>query len=145
MVSAWPESGLGKLHVMISDADRRGARIIWDFHQLRHQPHRCDALEPNREDVLGAAAVPAGVLAQAWRGGARQARVARLLRASVTTVVSLDRGAALRTGALCAAAGTSDVVDASVAVCAQERGHAVVTTDPGDLRALDPALRLLTP
>ena len=30
-------------------------------------------------------AIPAGVLAQAWRGGARQARIARLLRASTTS------------------------------------------------------------
>lgn len=34
---------LGKLHVMISDADRQDARIIWDYHQLRHQPRPCDA------------------------------------------------------------------------------------------------------
>ena len=36
-------------------------------------------------------AIPAGVLAQAWRGGAGQARIARLLRASVTSVVPLDQ------------------------------------------------------
>ena len=35
-------------------------------------------------------AVPAGVLAQAWRGGRRQARIARLLRASNTFVIPLD-------------------------------------------------------
>ena len=35
-------------------------------------------------------AVPAGVLAQAWRGGGRQARIARLLRASNTFVIPLD-------------------------------------------------------
>jgi uncharacterized SAM-binding protein YcdF (DUF218 family) len=28
---------------MISDADRQDARIIWDYHQLRHQPRPCDA------------------------------------------------------------------------------------------------------
>jgi uncharacterized SAM-binding protein YcdF (DUF218 family) len=28
---------------MISDADRRDAQIIWDYHQLRHQPRPCDA------------------------------------------------------------------------------------------------------
>ncbi len=90
-------------------------------------------------------AIPAGVLAQAWRGGARQARIARLLQSSVTVVVPLGRRAALRAGTLCAAAGTSDVVDASVALCARERGQPVITTDPGDLRALDPSLVLVTP
>ncbi len=28
---------------MISDADRQDAQIIWDYHQLRHQPRPCDA------------------------------------------------------------------------------------------------------
>ncbi len=28
---------------MLSDADRRDAHIIWDYHQLRHQPRPCDA------------------------------------------------------------------------------------------------------
>jgi len=90
-------------------------------------------------------AIPAGVLAQAWRGGSRQARLARLLRSSVCTVVPLDQRSALRIGALCAATGTSDVVDVSVALCARDRGHAVVTTDAADLRAIDPSLPLITP
>jgi hypothetical protein len=37
------------------------------------------------------------------------------------------------------------VVDVSVVVCARERGHAVVTSDPDDLRAIDPKLELLQP
>jgi predicted nucleic acid-binding protein len=90
-------------------------------------------------------AIPAGVLAQSWRGGARQARVARLLRSSVVAVVPLDRRCALRIGARCAATGVTDVIDASVALCARDRGHPVITTDPGDLHALDPSLVLLAP
>src|SRR5438445_570435 len=50
-------------------------------------------------------AIPAGVLAQAWRGGARQARIARLLRASISSVIPLDERAALRIGARCAITG----------------------------------------
>ena len=42
--------------------------------------------------------IPAGVVAQAWRGGAAQARIARLLRASVTLIVALDQRQALRIG-----------------------------------------------
>ncbi len=90
-------------------------------------------------------AIPAGVVAQAWRGGAGQARIARLVRASVTSVVALDRRQALRVGARCAATGVTDVIDMSVALCARDRGHAVVTSDPGDIRAAEPSLTLLTP
>ena len=46
-------------------------------------------------------------------------------------------------GQLCGARGTSDVVDASVVLCARARKHAVVTSDVGDLRRLDPALPLV--
>jgi PIN domain len=90
-------------------------------------------------------AIPAGVLAQAWRASARQARLAQLLRASVTEVVALDRRTALRVGKLCAATGASDVVDVSVVVCARERGRRVVTSDPGNLAAIDHGLTLLSP
>jgi predicted nucleic acid-binding protein len=92
-----------------------------------------------------ALAVPAGVLAQAWRGGGRQARIARLLRASSTSVVPLDAKMALRVGARCAAVRTADVVDVSVAICASDRGHSVVTSDPDDIAAIDPALTLVQP
>jgi predicted nucleic acid-binding protein len=90
-------------------------------------------------------AIPAGVIAQAWRGGAGQARIARLLRASVTSVVSLDQRLALRVGARCAVTGVSDVVDVSVALCARDRGHPVVTSDASDIHAAEPSLRLLSP
>ena len=90
-------------------------------------------------------AVPAGVLAQAWRGGARQARIARLLRASVTSVVPLDTRMALRVGARCAATRTADIVDVSVAICGSDRGQPVITSDPDDIAAIDPSLTLIRP
>jgi hypothetical protein len=90
-------------------------------------------------------AVPAGVLAQAWRGGARQARIARLLRASVTSVIPLDTRMALRVGARCAATRTADIVDVSVALCASDRGQPVITSDPDDIAAIDPSLTLIRP
>lgn len=88
-------------------------------------------------------AVPAGVLGQAWRGTPRQARLARFLRLSVVEVVPLDEPAARAVGVLCGRAGTDDVVDASVVVCARLRQHAVVTADTADLSLLDPALQLV--
>lgn len=89
-------------------------------------------------------AVPAGVIAQAWRGSSRQARLARFLALSSVTVVVLDELEARAAGVLCGRAGTADVVDASVVLCARARGHAVVTGDPDNLAALDPTLRLVT-
>jgi hypothetical protein len=90
-------------------------------------------------------AVPACVVAQAWRGGARQARIARLLDAPVTEVVPLDDLGARLVGVICGRAGVTDVVDVSVVVCAREHGHAIVTSDPDDLRAIDPKIELLQP
>ena len=45
----------------------------------------------------------------------------------------------------CAATGVADVIDVSVALCAHDRGHAVVTSDPDDIRAAEPSLLLLAP
>ena len=90
-------------------------------------------------------AIPAGVVAQAWRGGARQVRIAKLLQLKVTSVVALDTKFALRIGARCASTGSADVVDVSVAICASDRKHPVVTSDPGDIAAIDPALKLVRP
>jgi predicted nucleic acid-binding protein len=86
-------------------------------------------------------AVPAGVIAQAWRGGTRQARLARFLRLATVTVVPLDEPEARAAGSLCARTRTADIVDASVVICARDRDHAVITSDPEDLAALDPTLR----
>lgn len=90
--------------------------------------------------------IPAGVLAQVYRGGPRQHALRRLLAvAELVTVVPLDAAAAMRAGALCASAGTSDVVDASVVGCAvQHSCTTIVTSDPGDLAKLGPGLRLVT-
>jgi predicted nucleic acid-binding protein len=88
-------------------------------------------------------AVPAGVIAQAWRGSSRQARLARFLAIDAVSVVALDEPEARAAGVLCGDVGTADVVDASVVICARAREHAVITTDPDDLGLLDPALRLI--
>lgn len=74
--------------------------------------------------------VPAGVLAQAWRGGP-QPLLARLL--DVCEVDPLVEAGARLVGAALARSGTDDVVDASVAVGALRRGDAVVTSDRDDI------------
>lgn len=88
-------------------------------------------------------AVPAGVVAQSWRGSARPARLARFLALGEVVVVALDEPEARASGVLCARAGSADVLDASVVICARRRGHAVVTGDPADLAELDPRLKLV--
>lgn len=90
-------------------------------------------------------AVPAGVLGQVWRASARQVRVARLLGSPLVEVVPLDRSAALAVGKLCAETGASDVVDVAVVLCARQRRHTVITSDPGDLHRIGPELHLLDP
>lgn len=84
--------------------------------------------------------VPAGVVGQVWRDGARQARLVRLLGSSTCVVVALDDATARAAGQLCGASATSDVIDASVVVLARRRGLRVITSDPGDILHLDPRL-----
>jgi predicted nucleic acid-binding protein len=88
--------------------------------------------------------VPATALAQAVRRPDRQVRLARLIRQPTTDVIALDRVDATNVGRLLAASGTADIADAHVVICARRSNQQVVTSDPGDLRALDPALRLVT-
>lgn len=88
--------------------------------------------------------VPATALAQAIHRPERQARLARLVRQPTTDVVELDRLDATNVGRLLAARDTADVVDAHVVICARRSQQRVATSDPDDLRLLDPALELVT-
>jgi len=88
--------------------------------------------------------IPASALAQAIRRPERQVRLARLLRQPTTDVVDLDRVDATQVGRLLAASGTADVIDAHVVLCARRAQQRVVTSDPEDLRLLDPTLEVLT-
>ena len=86
--------------------------------------------------------IPANVLAQAWRDGPRQARLALFLKAPEVEVLALTEAHARAAGVLCGLARTKDVVDASVVIAARTHQCAVVTGDPDDLLTLDPNLRL---
>ena len=87
--------------------------------------------------------VPAGVLGQAWRDGRTQVRLSRFLSARGLAIVPLDDRAARAAGQLCGATRTSDVIDASVVLCARTRGDQIMTSDPDDLRRLDPDVALV--
>jgi len=87
--------------------------------------------------------VPAGALAQAVRDPTRQARLSRLIRQPTTDVIALDRVDATNVGRLLAAAGRDDVIDAHVVICARRADQPVLSSDPDDLRALDPGIQII--
>ena len=86
--------------------------------------------------------VPAGCVAQAWRNPSRQARLSSFLRLTNVDVVPIDDGEARRIGLLLSATGTTDIVDAHVAICAHRLDRTVLTSDPKDIRRLGPDLKI---
>lgn len=89
----------------------------------------------------GRVLIPAGVVAQTWRGP-RQVRLARLLHSRDVEVVPLDEASARAVGVLLGVSGTTDTVDAHVVVVARQAHSPVVTSDPDDLRHLDERVTL---
>jgi hypothetical protein len=112
--------------------------------QLDRNDRRVVALLALADETGSPVVIPGSALAQAIRNPARQARLARLLRQPRTEVVALDRVDATHVGRLLAASGTSDIADAHVVVCGRRAGHSIVTSDPDDLRVLDPGVNLIT-
>lgn len=88
--------------------------------------------------------VPSGVIGQVWSDGARQTRLARLVKSGLLDVRALDLDEARAAGVACGLSRTADVIDASVAILARRHGAVVVTSDPDDIRRLDSALTLVT-
>jgi len=82
------------------------------------------------EDVVPI--VPAAVLAEAWRGGTRQASLSRLL--ALCEIEPLTEDQARRVGILAGKARHDDVVDVTVVEGARRRGDAVVTSNEGHIR-----------
>ena len=89
----------------------------------------------------GSVCVPAEVVAQAWRSH-QQVELARLLKSKIEFALMTVEIARL-VGRLCASSGHADVVDVHVALCAQQRNHAVLTSDPDDIERIDPRLPLI--
>ena len=76
------------------------------------------------EEVLPT--VPAPVVAEAWRGGSRQAGLARMLAGCEIEAMSPEQ--ARRVGELAGQSGHDDVVDVTVGEGAVRRGDVVVVT-----------------
>jgi hypothetical protein len=88
--------------------------------------------------------IPATALAQVIRDATVQVRLSRMLRSKKIEVVSLDASSARAVGKLLARSRTSDITDAHVVICAQAEGYSIITSDPLDLKRLDPELPLIT-
>jgi len=101
------------------------------------------ALVQRAKDLGAEMVIPAGVLAQVWRDGSRQTRLAALLSARNVRVEELTAPLARAIGELCGLRGTNDVIDASVVMAARRAGSIVVTSDPDDFRQLDPTLNVV--
>jgi len=110
---------------------------------LDRDDRRIVALVARAAETRARLTVPATALAQALRRPERQTRLSRLVRQPTTDVVPLDRVDATNVGRLLAASGTTDITDAHVVICARRAGTAVVTSDPDDLRRLDPELEIV--
>ena len=94
-----------------------------------------------RERLAGRAPVTSGgVVAQVWCGGhGRQARVAHMLAG--VEVAAIDDSLGRRAGMLLSRSGQSDAIDATV-ICIAGDGDDILTSDPGDLRALAEAAEI---
>lgn len=88
--------------------------------------------------------IPSGVVGQAWRDVRKQATLSRFLRCSDVEIVPLDEHLARACGELCAAAGSSDTIDASVIIVAMVRRDPIATSDPNDLKRLNPSADLIS-
>jgi hypothetical protein len=74
-----------------------------------------------------------GIVGQIWRAGARQARIARLVRAM--EVVALDLELGRRAGLLLGGTRKADVIDSALVLLASD-GDWIVTSDPDDVYPL---------
>jgi hypothetical protein len=78
--------------------------------------------------------VPAPVLAEAWRGGARQANLSRLLAMCAIEPMTDEQARAV--GVLAGTSKHDDIVDVTVVERATRVGDGVVTSDPKHIRAI---------
>jgi hypothetical protein len=83
--------------------------------------------------------VPAPVLAEGWRGGSRQANMARLLVMCEVEHMTEDQAKAV--GVLAARADHDDVVDVTVVEGAVRRGDGVVTSNKAHIEKVVHAAR----
>lgn len=121
-------------------------RIVFDAGALIALDKRDRRLLALMEELIQArvsAHVPAGVVAQVWRGSPKQHALVRLLRAEAVRIHPMSEAIAYRVGMLLASTRTTDVVDGHVAILGASLGAVVLTSDPDDLHKLDPKLEIV--
>jgi predicted nucleic acid-binding protein len=107
-------------------AAERNDRRMWAIHA-----------ELLAEEVIPV--IPAPVLAEAWRGGSRQASLSRLL--ALCEVEPMTEEQARHIGVLVGRAGQGDVIDVTVVEGAARRGDVVVTSDVNHIQKIAEAAR----
>ena len=103
------------------------------------------------EEVLAGAlqvVVPRTVVAQVWRGGPKQAGLARLIRAGradhgPVIIDELTAARAEQIGITIGRVKHPDIVDVHVALAAGERHCAVLTSDDADIARVDADLEIV--
>ena len=110
-------------------AAERDDRLLWSLHRAAI----ARGVPPT---------VPAGVLAEAWRGGP-QHRLSMLLKGC--QVEDLSELQARRVGVLVAACGLDDTVDVSVVEGALRRHDAVVTSNRAHIEQVADSVRRSVP
>ena len=83
--------------------------------------------------------VPTPVLAEAWRGGPRQASLARLM--AMCEVEEMTEEQAHAVGVLAGKSGHDDIVDVTVVEGAVRRGDAIVTSNREHIELVAGAVR----
>lgn len=83
--------------------------------------------------------VPVAVVAEAWRGGSRQANLARLL--GLCSIEEMSVAQAKAVGVLAGKAEHDDIVDVTVVEGAARRKDAVVTSNPTRIKTIAVAAR----
>ena len=108
----------------------------------RDEPDAKEFIEATRlEDEPLRTTAP--VVAQVWRDGARQARLARFLPTLDIRPFASDQYQDV--GKLLRESGTSDVVDAHLLACAIYLGDRIITADVGDFVQLSAHLGAAAP
>lgn len=84
--------------------------------------------------------VPAPVLAEAWRGGARQASLSRLL--AMCDIEPMSEEQARKVGVLAGKAAHDDIIEVTVVEGAIRRHDAIVTSNEEHIRHIADAARV---
>jgi predicted nucleic acid-binding protein len=98
----------------------------------------------DRIGPAGRLAISAGSIAEAWRASPRQTPLVFLMRRQDVCIEEITVPVAKSIGAFLAHVNNGDdIVDAHVIMLARHFRLPVITTDPDDLRALDPKVPLV--